>query len=113
MSLAALITGASSGLGRRLALELARRGWNLALTARRLPLLEDLKAEIDRSFGGRIRVKMAVLDVTDFSRVTDTVRALDDALGGIDVLVVNAGMAGLKGEGVSRTDSDLLVPNTN
>ncbi len=110
----ALITGASSGIGRALALELARRGYGLALTARRLPLLEELRDEINRASGGRTPVALRALDVTDFPRVEEAVRALDGELpGGIDLLVANAGTSGLKGEGVSRADSDLLLLNTN
>jgi short-subunit dehydrogenase len=46
MAKTAFITGASYGIGRALALELAGRGWDLGLAARRLRALKELKTEI-------------------------------------------------------------------
>ena len=62
------ITGASSGLGRQMAIEFARRGYRLALTARRLDLLEALQAELLKA--GAPEVLVAALDVTDEAAVT-------------------------------------------
>ena len=84
-----LLTGASSGIGRELARELAARGAKLAITARRRSLLESLADEI--SAGGRTT---PVVIEADLSR-RDAARALAaeaaEALGGIDILVNNAG----------------------
>ena len=55
----AIVVGASSGIGRALALRLARAGWTLGLTGRRLPLLESLRDEIG---GGALVQEMDVAD---------------------------------------------------
>lgn len=86
-----LITGASSGLGRGMAREFARRGSNLALCARRLDRLEELKAELESRHPG-IRVAIRTLDVTDYDQVFEVVRALRSDLGGLDRVIVNAGI---------------------
>jgi short-subunit dehydrogenase len=86
-----LITGASSGLGRGMALEFAARGRNLALCARRLSRLEELRAEIGRRFPA-VRVAVRELDVNDHDQVFVVFRALRDELGGLDRVIVNAGV---------------------
>ena len=90
---AALVTGASSGLGRHMALSLARGGAHVALTARRIGRLESLAEEI-AAFGGRA-VPIA-LDVTDAASVAAGVAAAEDALGALTILVNNAGIAEAK-----------------
>jgi short-subunit dehydrogenase len=85
------ITGASSGIGHALAGELAKRGNDLFLTARRLDALEALREEILASHPERT-IEVRQLDVTDD---TDVAQALDDAagrLGRVDVVVANAGL---------------------
>jgi len=62
------ITGASSGIGRALALELARRGYDLFLTARSLDALESLRTEINAAQPER-RVHVHQLDVRDDAAV--------------------------------------------
>ena len=86
-----LISGASAGLGRGMALEFAARGRNLALCARRLERLESLKAEIAAQFPG-VRVAIRALDVTDHGQVFAVFRALAAELGGLDRIIVNAGV---------------------
>ena len=86
-----LITGASTGLGRGMALEFAARGRDLALCARRLELLESLKAEIGTRHPG-VKVAVRALDVTDHAQVFTVFRALDAELGGVDRVIVNAGV---------------------
>ena len=90
---AALVTGASSGLGRHMALSLARGGAHVALTARRIGRLESLAEEI-AAFGGRA-VPIS-LDVTDAASVAAGVAAAEDALGALTILVNNAGIAEAK-----------------
>lgn len=87
-----LITGASSGIGRAVALELARRGARLVLTARREEKLRDAAGSAE-ALGADVE-----LVVGDITHADTRVRALDAALrrfGGLDVLVNNAGTSGL------------------
>ncbi|HOI09396.1 MAG TPA: SDR family oxidoreductase [Myxococcota bacterium] len=86
-----LITGASSGLGRGLALEFAARGRSLALCARRGDRLDALKAELEAAHPG-IRVAVRTLDVTDPDAVPEVFRSFRDELGSLDRVIVNAGL---------------------
>lgn len=89
----ALVTGASSGLGRRFALTLARHGAKVAVAARRLDRLEALAAEIEEFDGRALPV---TLDVTDAESVKNAVRATETELGALSVLVNNSGIAIVK-----------------
>jgi short-subunit dehydrogenase len=96
----AFITGASSGIGRALAVELARRGYDLALTARGLDALTAVRESIIASQPAR-SVHVRALDVTDDA---DVARALEEAagvLGRCDLVVANAGVgdSGRVGDG--------------
>jgi short-subunit dehydrogenase len=84
----AWITGASSGLGRALALRLARAGWTVAASARRRELLEEL-ASAAEALPGRI-VPMP-LDVTDREAVHERVAEIECDLGPVALAVLNAG----------------------
>ncbi len=91
---AALVTGASSGIGRALALELARGGTRrLVLAARREPLLRELAAEL-RGLGAEPVV--APMDVADSDRTAERVRALDQEHR-LDLVVANAGVGAAPG----------------
>lgn len=95
-----MITGASSGIGRALAIEFGRRGADVAVLARRADRLEDTAVAV-RAAGGR-----ALPVVTDVSREGDldrAVAAVHAAFGAIDIAVANAGF------GVSGNFSDLGV----
>lgn len=82
----ALITGASSGIGAALARELGRRGWAVALLARRQELVDAVAAELPQGIG-------LACDVTDSASVQDAVRIAAERLGGpIDLAVANAGV---------------------
>src|SRR5436305_2807521 len=81
-----VVTGASSGIGRAAALELARRGANLVLAARRRELLEEV-AVACRALGVECHVV-----VTDVTKHEDCARLIETA-GDVDVLVNNAGFA--------------------
>lgn len=81
----AWITGASSGIGRALALRLARDGWTIAVSARSVDELASLATESDG------RIVAFPLDVTDKTAVDETVQAIEDRLGSIDLAVFAAG----------------------
>lgn len=86
-----LITGASSGLGAGMARAFAAKGRDLALCARRIDRLEELKAELTQRYPN-ITVAVAELDVNDHDRVPVVFQALCDGLGGLDRVIVNAGV---------------------
>lgn len=85
----ALVTGASRGLGRSIAVGLAEAGAKVVITSRNLTSLEDTSAEIERARGTSVPL---VLDVSDVSGMTDQMSNLAAQLpGGLDILVNNAG----------------------
>ncbi len=86
-----LITGASSGLGEGMAKEFARAGRNLALCARRLDRLEDLKRYL-LQLNPSIRVSLRTVDVTKHEQVFDAFRSFAEELGTIDRFIINAGL---------------------
>lgn len=86
-----LITGASSGLGAGMARVFAAKGRDLALCARRTERLEELKQELLARHPG-ITVAVVQLDVNDHEQVPKVFEALSDELGGIDRVIVNAGI---------------------
>ena len=83
-----LVTGASSGIGRILCIQLARRGANIALVARREKELEVLRGEIESAGGSAL---VLPCDVADRGQVEATVSRVLDTWGHIDMLVNNAG----------------------
>lgn len=91
MAKTAIITGASSGIGFALARELAKRGYDLALLARRAELLAGLANEL-RERG--TRAVAYACDVTDSAFLHDAVRRAEKELGGpFDLAIANAGVS--------------------
>ncbi len=86
----AIVTGASSGLGKSAALAMAKEGASVALFARRKEKLEELKKEIEANGGKAIAVKC---DVTDEKNVKSAVEETFKEFGKIDILLNNAGIA--------------------
>jgi short-subunit dehydrogenase len=86
-----LLTGASSGIGAALAIELARRGHDLGLIARRTELLDEVAAQV-RALGRRAAVAPA--DVTDREAMARAIASLEAELGPVDVAIANAGGGG-------------------
>lgn len=107
-----LITGASSGLGAEMARQLAARGHDLALCARRTDRLEELRAEITAAHPGR-RVVVRPLDVDDHDAVFEVFRAFADDLGSLDRVVVNAGLGKGAPLGTGRFDANRQTAMTN
>src|SRR4051812_15151404 len=91
----ALVTGASSGIGLHVARRLAARGLDVWLAARRKELLDGAVAEINAA--GKGKAHALVLDVSDVDRVVDVLGKLDAEVGGIDLVIANAGLAGKRG----------------
>ncbi len=85
----AVVTGASSGLGRQFALALARQGADVAILARRLEKLEAVKAEVEALGVQCLPVKC---DVTDNGQVKAAVEAVVARFGRVDILCDNAGI---------------------
>ena len=85
----ALVTGASSGIGRALAERLARDGVLVVLAARREAVLREVADGIARR-GGETLIEP--LDVADTERTVAAVRRIDAEVGGLDLVVANAGV---------------------
>ncbi len=85
----AIVTGASSGLGRHFALTLAKAGAKVAVAARRTEKLNELAREIETFDGRAVPV---TLDVESADSVRAAVAAAETELGPISILVNNAGM---------------------
>jgi NAD(P)-dependent dehydrogenase (short-subunit alcohol dehydrogenase family) len=83
----AWVTGASSGIGRAVALELARRGFTVVATARRESELQALAAE--PAAAGRMRIEIG--DVTDAARIADIVNGMEQRHGPLSLAFLNAG----------------------
>lgn len=86
----ALVTGASSGLGAQFARVLAANGATVALAARRVERLKDLRAEIEAAGGQAHIVQM---DVDQAESIAAAVAHVESACGPIDILVNNAGIS--------------------
>jgi short-subunit dehydrogenase len=90
-----VITGASSGIGRGLALELARRGAKLGLVARRREVLDEIVTEIAAHESGRTaQVLTFPADVQDAQALRAAAERMHAEFGKIDVLIANAGIGG-------------------
>lgn len=107
-----LITGASSGLGEGMAREFAAMGRNLALCARRVDRLVELKAELEAKYPG-VKVYVRSLDVNQHEQVFEVFRAFKQDLGQIDRVIVNAGLGKGQPIGKGRFDANLQTAQTN
>ena len=85
----ALVTGASSGLGVRFAKLLAARGAKVVLAARRVALLEKVKADILAAGGQAISVAM---DASDEASTINAFNLAEEAFGTVDTIIANAGV---------------------
>ena len=94
-----MITGASSGIGEALAVELARRGAKLGLVARRKEVLDEIISKISPASAGANgtdaeQVLAIAADVQDRESMRAAAQELHSRLGSIDVLIANAGIGG-------------------
>jgi len=83
------ISGGSSGIGAELARQFAAKGANLALVARRKPLLEEIAAECRQAGAGKVQVYTC--DLTVNSQIQSATQQAITDFGGFDVVVLNAG----------------------
>ncbi|MBX0335017.1 3-ketoacyl-ACP reductase [Pontibacter sp. HSC-14F20] len=86
----ALITGAGKGIGRAIAIALAKEGVNVGLLARTTSQLEEVAAEVQQL---GVKAAVATADVTDINSVNEAVKYIGTELGPIDILINNAGTA--------------------
>ena len=108
---AAVVTGASAGIGAATARELASRGADTVLAARSEERLESLAEEIEREYG---TTALAVpTDVRERDQVEALVEATVEELGGIDALVNNAGLARGADVGTMSDDEYRTMMETN
>lgn len=107
-----LITGASSGLGAGMARIFAANGHNLALTARRIDRLEALREELLTAHPG-IEVVVHALDVNDHDKVFAVFKAAIGELGGLDRVIVNAGLGKGGRIGTGKFHANLETVQTN
>lgn len=94
-----LITGASSGLGKGMAIEFAKQGCNLALCARRVERLEELKTEL-AAINPNIQIFIKSLDVNEHDAVFEVFDAFKAEMGTLDRVIINAGMG--KGASIGK-----------
>jgi short-subunit dehydrogenase len=105
-----MVTGASSGIGRGVAVELARRGARLGLIARRTEKLQEIVSEI-QSLGGQALAFTG--DVQDAKAVRTAANRFREEFGVIDVLIANAGIGTTKDAAELRASEVADVINVN
>ncbi len=88
----AVVTGASQGIGRACAIELAKRGAAVALVARNQQKLEEVAAEIAGGAGVSTRARVTAADIENEDQIKSAFKAIIADLGKIDILVNNAGI---------------------
>ena len=84
----ALVTGASSGLGRALAKQLSSQGTRVVLCSRRKSVLDEVAAELN----GPSPIVCA-FDLHDTDQAVAKIREADDRIGGLELIIANAGIA--------------------
>jgi len=97
----AVITGASSGLGRQMAKAFAKQGANLVILARRIEKLEELKLELEKE---NIKVLPIKCDVTSTEDIDNAAKLAENTFGKVDILVNCAGSS--KDKGVLEMSDD-------
>lgn len=91
----AVVTGASSGLGRQMAEAFARQGANLAILARRVERLEELKARLEKDY--KVKVLPVKVDVTSSDEIEVAAKKVEKEFGKVDILLNCAGSSKDKG----------------
>ena len=91
MSKTILITGATSGFGKAIAVRFAQNGFNVCIAGRREERLEELKQELETAY--KVKVITLCFDIRDRKAVETALGELEKQVDGIDILVNNAGLA--------------------
>ena len=104
----ALITGASSGIGRDMARDLAVRGYNLILVARDEQRLKELKKEFNN-----IEVTVIAVDLADSQNCKKLYQEVKSKFGNIDILINNAGFGEFGFFTDTNLDKEISLINTN
>ncbi len=107
---AAIITGAGGGIGRAAAIELARRGYRVALVGRRSESLNETASLISTGKAGALVIPADITIPADVARI---VAAALNAFGQIDALINNAGLAPVKAIEETSIDDWHAILNTN
>jgi len=97
-----LITGAASGLGREVALQFAEKGYHLALVDLNLAALQAFQTQLLTKYPG-IQVEIESLNITDFDAVSQVFDNLAQRMGGLNIVLANAGIDG--GSNVGDADN--------
>jgi short-subunit dehydrogenase len=100
-----IVTGASSGIGKAIAFELARKGARLVLTSRRFDILEKVAQEIENTFPQVTSPLVIACDVVNREQVNRVIHFCVEYFGGIDILVNNAGI-GVYGSSEKTSSED-------
>ncbi|WP_316806187.1 3-ketoacyl-ACP reductase [Pedobacter agri] len=85
----ALITGAGKGIGKAIAIALAKEGVNVGLVARTKSSLDELAADLKQY---HVKIAVATMDVSNIDSVNEAVKSIQSELGFIDILINNAGV---------------------
>ena len=91
----AVVTGASSGLGKQMAKGFAKQGANLAILARRMDRLEKFAEELEKEY--KVKVLPVQCDVTSTESINDAAAAVEKEYGKVDILLNCAGSSKDKG----------------
>jgi len=107
----AIITGASQGIGKACAIGLSQAGYRPVLVARTESKLQDVANEIEaRDIKGEVQKPLIYpLDVTDYAKVQQFVREIDNRFGRVDLLVSNAGILRRGTLDVSVSDFEKII----
>jgi len=103
----ALVTGASSGIGRDMARDLAKRGYNLILVSRDLDKLEEVKKDLN------VSVTIISMDLSNLENCKDLHREVKEKFGNIDILINNAGFGEFGFLTETNLEKEINLINTN
>jgi len=101
-----VIVGATSGIGRALAIELHKRGYVVGATGRRVERLQELEHQLES------RIHTQFMDVVELDDTINQLHQLKKNMGGMDIIVLNAGVSNYQKESVGR-EADLHVVDVN